>query len=926
MTWFEKVRRRLRILFRKDDVEVELAEEVRLHLEMETAELVRRGWHQDGARREAYRRLGGVERTKEWVREERGGRLLDDLRGDLRYAVRTLQRAPGFAATVVLILALGIGANTAIFSLLDAAMWRILPVDSPEELWTIGDRYAHQEFRVLAQDETVLAGAAAYARARFSVGVDGSAEPPADGLLVSGGYFALLGVTPTAGRAIGPEDDRRPNGHPVAVISDGYWSRRFGRDPAAVGRPLTIAGAPFTVIGVAPPGFFGVEVGTSPDIFVSLMMQPTVMKATSPDLLADTRAARLSTWLRVLGRLQPGVGPERATSVLETRVRTSFLTQFGGVLPTAMPDDSVASELAGIAAVVADRMRPELTLAATGFSDLRQQFSRPLFILMGVVGILLLIACANTANLLLARATARRREFATRMALGAGRRRLIRQLLVESVLLAGLGGGVGVLLARWTTEFLVVFMSRGRSPIILDLEPNARVLVFTASVCIFTGILFGLIPALRATGLGVTSALKGGGRMTASRRRLAPDRVLAVSQIALSLVVLIGAGLFVRSLAALNERDSGAPRDRVLIAPIFLESWNDVERAERLGRTHGSMIRRIEAVPGVASASLAEFTPTSRSDRFVTVTTAAGAAVNLRNHIVYPRDFATMGIQLVAGRDFDAPDQVFDFDAPRVVIVNETYARLFWPGQSPVGKPCAGGFIDATRPCSIIGVVRDSPYADFTGEITATRYRPFQPAGSGSVQMALHVRTTTDPTPIIPVLRSEVSHVDARALLSEVRTLGEEVDAVMVQQRMIATLTSVFGVAALLLASVGLYGLLAFGVARRRAEIGLRIALGAGHREVIWMVMREALALVLLGGAVGLAIGLAAARLAGSQLSGLLFGVEDDRPCRRSGGIAGARCNGAARRVSAGASSQPGEPRRGAPRRLMATPTSQGFQ
>ena len=692
---------------------------------------------------------------------------------------------------------------------------------------------------------------------------------------MSGGYFALLGVTPTAGRAIGPEDDRVPNGHPVAMISDGYWARRFGRASSTIGRVIAISGTPFTVIGITPPEFFGVEVGTAPDIFVPVLMQPAVMP-TFENLL--DRPIIFRTWLRVLARLRSGVTRTQATAALQPLIAAQF----------PVPDNPAGNPRLARMAAILEGLRPVLTPAATGLSDLRQQFSRPLFILMTVVGILLLIACANTANLLLARATARRREFAMRLALGAGRWRLLRQLLVESVLLALLGGVAGVVLAGWATELLVAFMSLGRTPIVLDLSPDLRVLAFTVAVSVLTGIVFGTAPAVRATGIDLIPALKGVAGLT-GRRGLGLDRLLAVSQIALSLVLLIGAGLFVRSLAALNERDAGFRRESVLIArvePQGSDQRNIEGTSARLDRIYRDLIRRVEAVPGVQSASLAQFTPTNPVPFRGQATAPSGETIGLHVPMVYPGYFETMGMRLVAGRDFGTRDLDLNVRQreqaafqQRVAVVNETFARRVYPGTSAVGRPCDGAAeADPSQPCEIIGVVQDSAYADFTGEVRATRYQPFLQTRTGRGQMALHVRLVGDAASLIPTIRREVSEVDATLPLFEVRTLADEVDAALVQERLVATLASVFGLLALLLASVGLYGLLAFAVVRRTAEIGLRMALGAGQGVVVWMVMRDALGIVVAGGVVGVAVGFGAARVAGSQISGLLFGIETVDP------------------------------------------------
>lgn len=885
--WIRRVAPRRK---RADAVEHELTEEIRLHVELETEDLVTDGWDPVAARAEARRRLGGEARVREDVRRSRPLYWIDELRRDVVFGLRVLGRRPGFTLAVSLSLGLGIGGSTAIFSLMDAVMWRSLPVSNPAGLWTIGDAYTHREFRSLAEDP-VLAGAAAYAPAHFDLAIDGETGAPVDGLLVSGDYFGLLGVRPQLGRAIGPEDDRVPGGHPIAMISDGYWRRQFGADPSVVGRSLAISGTPLTVVGITPRGFFGAEVGTSPEVFVPLMMQPELMRATSPDLVSGTQNGNFSLWLRVLGRLEEGVGPDTAFAALDTRVRASFLEQFGGVFPT-MPEELIdagdrqAAEVATFAGNMYDAMRPVLAPASRGRSELRDQVARPLVVLMGVVGILLLIACANTANLLLARAATRRREFATRLALGAGRLRLIGQLMVESVLLSAFGGILGLLLARWASEMLVRFMSKGRTPIHLELAFDLRVIAFAVATTLVTGILFGLMPALRATGTNVGLHLKSVRIQDVFGYRLRVDRLLAISQIALSMVLLIAAGLFMRSLAGLDRRDSGFDRGRVLIARIFLENWNDEGRPERLEHTYTQLFDRIGAIPGVASTSIAEFTPTERSGRTRPITTGDGREVEVDTFNVSPGYFQTVGILLVEGRDFTPDDRMTLeelLNAPReVYVVNETYAREFFPNSSPVGRSCVSPrFIG--RSCTIVGVVRDSAYADFSGDIRPTRYQPFQPAGSGSVVMALHVRTTIDPAPIVPAIRSAVSEIDPDPLLLRVRTLAEEIDAVLVRQRLLATLTGVFSGTALLLATVGLYGLFSFIVVSRRADLGIRFALGAERGAVLWMVMRDATVLILIGGLIGILSGIALARVAGSQVSGLLFGLDSVDPISIAG-------------------------------------------
>src|SRR3954466_12182784 len=459
--------------------------------------------------------------------------LLETLVRDFRYAVRLLWKSPIFTLAVTLSLALGIGANTAIFSLIDAVMWRTLPVRDPETLvllthsrdTSFDGGFTYQQYRAMRQRRGGFTELAAWSTARLNVSVDGNLEPTTAGQLVSGNYFSVLGVSPIIGRAIALEDDLVTNGHPVAMISYGYWKRRFGLSSSVIWRDIGISGTRFTIVGVAPAEFFGVEGATSPDLFVPIMMQPTAM----PDLenLLD-QPIIYRTWLHVVSRIAPGATAAQAVAALEPAYNQEVPTasKFGG--PPLPPE----------------RLRIEP--AATGVSDLRRQFSQPLIILMGIVGIVLLIACANTANLLLARAASRTGEFGVRLALGAGRRRLIRQLLVESGVLAFAGGACGVLLAIVATRLLVAYMSAGQTPLVLNLNPDLRVLTFTAAVSMMTGILFGLTPALRATQIDLTPSLRTIGRFV--RGGFRSGKILCVAQVALSLVLLIGAGLFVRSL------------------------------------------------------------------------------------------------------------------------------------------------------------------------------------------------------------------------------------------------------------------------------------------------------------------------------------------------------------------------------------------
>lgn len=853
-----------------------LDDDIRAHIEHETDDYISRGVAPEEARRLARLAFGSVAVVREDVQAIWHPVWLELLLQDVRFGLRLLRRTPLFTAAVVLSLALGIGANTAIFSLLNAVALRPLPVEDPEGLWKIGDQYPYAAFRALTSDEAALASVAAAGLVRLNVSIDGAPEPTVDGQLVSGNYFRLLGIRPVLGRAIAPDDDRTPNGHPVVMLSDEYWASRFGREPSTIGRVITISGTPFTVIGVTPPGFFGIEVGTAPRLFVPILMQPTV----APVLGNPPRL--ITGQFRVLTRLRPGVTATQATAALETRVHGWLEREMGGRANLSRFGDSVRAQLKGV------NLWPEVSEAATGFSDIRAEFSRPLMILMAGVGILLLIACANTSNLLLARAAARHAEFRTRLALGASRWQLTRQMLVESIVLAGLGGVIGIALAYWATRLLVVFISQGRTPAMLDVTPDAPVLVFTAACAVVTGVLFGVAPGLRASGQHLRPTLRAPAGGGGSRLGLVPERLLAVSQIALSLVLLIGAALFVRGLASLNGRGGGAVQREVIVARVEPAGSYSRRRPPqtlvRLDREYKTLLDRIAAIPGVRSASLAEYSPASPGGIYRRVTTPSGAEVQVHQPMVYPRYFSTMGIPFVEGQDFASRD--LQENSPPVAIVNQTFARLFFGQTSAVGQPCRVMATASALPCQIIGVVRDSPYADIAGDVVATMYQPFLQTDTNRGMMVLHVRASDDRRSIVPGLRHELQRAHPTAPQLAIQTIADELGAVLVRQRLLATLGSVFSVLAVLLAGVGLYGLFAFVVVGRTREMGLRMALGAGRWDITRMVIGEALILVVAGVVLGGAGGVVLYRFATLRVAGLLPGVDAKDPLALAAAVA----------------------------------------
>jgi predicted permease len=869
------LRYRVRAILRRRTMERELAEELQFHVERQAAKLVSAGVPHDEAFRRARLAMGGVEQVKEECREARGVAAVESTAQDVVHGLRQIRRAPTLALVVVSSLALGIGANTAIFSLINAVLLRMLPIDDPAGLQLVlpltasgnSRGFEHPEFRRLRAENPVFVDVAAYASARLNVSIDGSTEPTAEGQLVSGSYFPLLGIDAVAGRTIGTTDDVSPNGHPVAVISHGYWRRRFALEPSAIGRTIHLSGTPFTIIGVAPREFFGLEVGRAPDIWVPLMMQPTVMPA-AENWLGEHMSR--TYWLTLVGRLKVDYTPQQARAVLAG-------------LDVLDPQFTKPSSRGERPQRIAERLG--ISPAATGISSLRHQFSQPLFILMAVVAVVLLIACANVATLLLARAAARLPEFSMRLALGASRWRLVRQLLVENVILAAIGGVLGLLLARWATGVLVTLMSSGRNPIVLDLEPDSKVLAFTAAVSILTGMLCGLVPALRASRVDVVSGIKGQARGSIGGNHwLGPGKILVVSQVVLCLVLLFGAGLFVRSLQSLDGQDAGFDRDTVLVVrvePRGSDQRNLPGTSDRLDRTYRDLLQRIQSIPGVRAASLAHYGPTSRVIYSGTVRLPNGTFQPVPQMMVYPGYFATMGIPLSAGRDL--ADRDLDLNAPLVGVVNEAFVRHVMHGESPIGKRIVIERGDSVR--EIVGVVKDMRYASLKEETPPLIYQPFLQTRTGRGQMTLHVRVDARAAGVVSRVRDEVQRIDKDMPLFAIQTLADQMHALLSRERIVAGLSTLFGLVALLLASVGLYGLLSFSVVHRKGEIGLRMALGAARATVVRMILREALLLVGTGLIVGVPCALLAGRLASHQVSGLIHGLTATDPVTMIGAV-----------------------------------------
>lgn len=797
---------------------------------------------------------------------------------DLRFGLRMLLKNRLFTLVAILSLALGIGANTAIFSLINTLMLKRLPVEAPGELALFsivrerGPQYSfnyplYEMFRDQNQSFSGVITTAGGGRTRvvFGEGGGAGAVEMIDIDRVSGNFFSVLGVKPVLGRVLTETDDRETTIEPGAVISFEYWKRRFGQDPGVLGRKLTVNEIPLTIVGVAPPGFFGAIIGNKPDLWQGLK--------TTQDLSLKRKT---SWWMRVLGRVRPGVSREQAQAEADTIYRRQL-------------DELVAEEGKNWTPLQRQRHyegRLTLESGAAGFTYLRMQFKQPLMILMTVVGLVLAIACVNIANLLLARAGARRKEIAVRLALGASRGRLLRQLLTESVLLSLVGGVAGLLFSAFCTDVLIAYLPE-RNQNALRLAPDAIVLMFTLGVSVATGLLFGLAPALQATRLDLTGSLKEQSGSSAGRNRLALNKLLVVAQVALSLFLLIGAGLFVRSLQNLRALDAGFNPTSVV---QFLVDAPKEYKLSQAADVYRQLLTRLEALPGVHSATMSSFSFLSgntMTNEVVVPGYSNGPDENMSCHFlrVGPKFFETMKTPLLAGRDFGPQDERPVVDAqdpktnpqaparrpsPAVAVINQTMARYFWGDQNPIGKQFK--LEDRDGAIEVIGVVKDAKYTTLREAAPRTFY--FYYPQSPDRYMTIQFRTEGDETSYASTIGRMLREIDPQLQVERLRTMSDVVDESIVQERFTAHIVTAFSVFALLLACIGLYGVMSYAVARRTNEIGLRMALGAQAGNVVWLVMREVLLLV----AIGVALGLAGAYAATRLVSTLLFGLNATDP------------------------------------------------
>jgi predicted permease len=881
MRLFYKLFLRFRSLFRKSGVEQELNDELRFHLDELIGEKLAKGMTPEEGRYAALRELGGIEQIREECRDMRRVHYIENFVQDVRYGLRQLRRSPGFTAVAVFSLALGIGANTAIFTLINDLMLKTLAVRDPQQLISFGkaegggtldglgegplDLFSYEFYQQMQKQKDVFTDVCAFGSQRVSVwvrisGSETASTNQATGRLVSGNYFSVLGVGAALGRMIDPSDDDALGRHAVAVISYYYWQQRFSGDSAALGQSIVVNGTPFTIIGIAPSKFLGETIGPNPpDLWMPLTMQPQV--TLQPSLL-DPHGYY---WLHLIGRLRPEASQKQAQEWVNLKFR-QYLRDRQGARIT--PEDRHQIR----------QMYVELIPGGRGVSHLRSEYSQPLEVLMGVVALVLLIACANLANLLLSRSATREREISTKFALGASRSRIIRQMLAETLLLSGLGGALGLLFAYCGTRGLVSFVMTltpggGRSSYaLLEASPDARVLGFTLGVSFASGLLFGLAPALRVSRMSLNPGLKGSSRTTTGSGirvgGLALPKVLVSLQVALSLLLLVSAGLFVRTLRNLENQDFGFDRQNVLIVTLGLRPAG--YKPEQLGALDQRLLDSLNALPGVRSATLATLPPMSGMTWGGPVSIPGYSARPHENmdtsiNSVAPHYFETVGIPLLRGR-FIGPEDVAA--SPKVAVVNQTFADHFFPRGDAVGHRFGSPGELGER--EIVGVVKDAKYHDPRETPQRMIYLPLlQLSGEDLYANCLQIRTVGSPAKVTEEVRRALAGIDSNLPILNVSTLSEQVERYLGHEELISELSGFFALLALSLACIGLFGVMSYNVVRRTNEIGIRMALGAGRGNVLWAVLWESLALVV----IGIAVGVPAAWGATHFVSSMLYGV-----------------------------------------------------
>jgi putative ABC transport system permease protein len=855
----------LRGLFHKGAAEQELDDELCDFLEKSTAEKMRAGMTREEARRAARIEMGGVEAVKENVRSASWETHCETLWSDLRFGARLLRFNPVFAGAAILSLALGIGANTAIFQLLDAVRLRTLPVKNPQEIARIaieqrggrsGDftsRYSDLTYALWVEIHSQQQGFSnifAWSPTQFNIAPSGEVHN-VQGMWVSGEFFQTLGVEPALGRFLNSADDTPGCSPAGAVISYSFWQREFGGDHSAIGRALTLNRRPFEIVGVSSPNFYGVEVGRNFDVAVPLCTEPAIMGEDSQ------MKSRSGWWLASMGRLKPGWTIERATAQLQAISPAIF----EATLPTDYNPENSKRFLG---------FRLGVFSADSGVSDLRKDSEQPLWLLLALAGLVLLIASANLANLMLARASAREREMGLRMAVGAGRGRLIRQLLAESLLLAAIGAILGSLLARNLSQLLVASLSTQNNPLFVELGGDWRVFGFTAGLAVLTCVLFGLAPAMRATSVSPGIVLKESSRgTTEGHGRFGLRRILVVSQIALSLTLLVGALLFARSLAKLTSVETGFRQTGILVTDIDFSSLKlPNEGRASFGR---ELLSRVRAIPGVENAATAATVPLSGDEEFHDIFPGMSdpledqKPVSAFNH-VSAGFFQTLETPLLVGRDFNDHDVA---GSPLVAIVNETMARKVVKTGNPVGTMFRVRRLSKiSGPFEIVGLVKDTKYGDLREEPLPIVYLPIQQEPRPDQDSQILIRSSLA-LPELTLAVKDAANSAHPGLDLRFFSFHTMIEERLLGERLMAKLSGFFGALAVVLAVIGLYGVISYMVARRRNEIGIRMSLGADRRSIVALVLREAFLVLALGLALGIGLALVASRAAGSLLFGL---------------------------------------------------------
>ena len=849
-SWWSAVTRRGRF-------EDEMRAEMEFHLQSRIDDLIAGGLSLSDARRQARMEFGTADAIKDDCRQSRGLRFVDTTVQDVRYAGRMMRKTPGFTAAAVLSLALGIGANTAIFSLVDAVMMRTLPIHEPGRLFYLahgsGDNpgtssnYPLFERYVALTD--VFDGVTAYNNNGVKVTSADGLES-VDSIWVSGNFHAVYGVPVVLGRGFASERDRDVGGSMIAVISDQYWARRFNRAPDVLGKTLIVNGRTVSIVGVTAPEFTGPSPGTHYDITL-----PLSIRALDEKDFLDMHDGWTS--MPIVARLKPGVSEAQALAAADVALRQYMSEKENRWIAERNPE-----------AFAVARLIP----AGRGGTALRQRYATPLMVLMAMVGLILLIAAANVANLLLVRGEARAKEVAIRLCVGGGRRRLIRQFMTESLLLSAAGAMLGFVLAIWGTAAIMTFFTSLEAPVLLDVTPNARVLAFTAAIAMATGLLFGVLPALRSTRVDLTPALKEGGVHCRGTHGFLSGQMLVVSQLALGVVVIAVAALLARSLYNLKTLDAGFNGERVLM--FTMDTYGTRLDVDQRRAMHSEVLSRLRTLPGVTHAAASRSVPvhTSGNARLLDLPGSPETSMERSafTNIITPGYFDTFAIRLLRGRDFN------DFDAAgglRVAIISSAMAKLYFGDRDPIGQTFA--FFNGTdKPITVVGIAEDTYQMNLREKPPAIVYTPLAQDPDAPQWMTFEIRTAQDPGALANAAIAAARSVTKDAVIRYVRTMEQQVNASLMRERLLATLSGGFALLALVLAAVGLYGVMSYRVSRRAREIGIRIALGARRGNVLWHVLRQTLALSVLGIALGVATVLVTAR----YVSTLLFGLSERDP------------------------------------------------